>query len=140
MSLNVSFTQEHTPLFRIANLSLVAQSHTLRCDAKQAEKRFADFDDLMSSVPTLELGDYFPEPFTKGLQPTYLEKPDEESVPVISTIAVQNLTIDKAACRYISREAFEALPDDRKLKKGNILLTVDGGTSIGKPCLFAFDS
>lgn len=136
---DVSFPQERTPQFRVANLSLVAQFHTLRCDAKQAEKRFSDFDNLMSSIPYVYLGDYFPEPFSKGTQPRYLETADEESVPVINTLAIQNLAIDVAACRSISREAFDALPDDRKLKKSDILLTVDGGTSIGKPCLFTLD-
>jgi hypothetical protein len=120
-------------------VELTAQSHTLRCDAKQAEKRFSDFDELMSSISNVYLGDYFPRPFIKGTQPRYLETPDEESVPVISTLAIQNLSIDVAACRSISREDFDALPDDRKLKKSDILLTVDGGTSIGKPCLFTLD-
>jgi len=139
MPSDINFAREQTPLFRMSSLSLAARSHTLRCDAKQAEKRFSDFDRLMSSVPNMLLGDYFPEPFTKGIQPRYLETPDVESVPVISTLAIQDLSIDVAACRLISREDFDALPDDRKLKKNDILLTVDGGTSIGKPSLFSFD-
>ena len=37
----------------------------------------------------------------------------------------------------IAREDFDALSNERKLQKGDVLLTVDGGVSIGKPVLFS---
>jgi len=54
-------------------------------------------------------------------------------------MAIQNLSINESACRHIAVEDYDSLNDERKLKKGDVLLTVDGGVSIGKPCLFNVD-
>lgn len=130
------FDRESTPMAMTASLSMVGQSHTLRCDAKQAERRFNDFEVFMSSVPHFELGWYLPQPFVKGKQPKYIESLDAEGVPVISTIAIHDLSIDVELCRLISYEDYDALDEEQRLRPGDVLLTMDGGTSIGKPVVF----
>lgn len=113
----------------------VARSHTLRCDAKQCEQRFRDFDAWIAGVPHWRLGDRLPTPIMKGAQPDYLDSLDESGVPVISTLAVQNLSIDAEACRRVGKPDY-GTDDVKKPQIGDVLLTVDGGTSIGKPVLF----
>lgn len=127
---------ERRPLAMKARLSSIAKSHTLRCDVKQSERRFSDFDRFMSSVEHFYLGEVLPKPIIKGSQPRYLESVDEDGVPVISTLAIQQLEIRRETCRLISYEDFEALEPSRTPQAGDVLLTVDGGTSIGKPALF----
>lgn len=132
----VHFARQPMPIFRMAKLSYATFSYSLRCDAKQAEQRFVEFAKVIRSVESFELGDYFPEPFIKGSQPKYIESPDAEGVSVINTLTIQKLSINPEDCRVISEDDFENLDDEKKLKKKDALLTMDGGTSIGKPVLF----
>jgi hypothetical protein len=133
------FEQAKCPAVLTSSLKLVSRSHALRCDAKQAERRFAEFDTWMSSVPHFYLGDYLPTAMVKGGQPVYLETTDATGIPVISTLAIQQLSIQEELCRFISEEDFAAIEEDKKPRKGDVLLTMDGGTSIGKPVLFDLD-
>ena len=89
-------------------------------------------------APFQELGDFLPRPFIKGIQPEYLEEPSGDSVPVVNTLSIQNLSLNIDSCRHIARSIFDGLDDDRKLTKDDVLLTMDGGVSIGKPVLFSF--
>lgn len=139
MALTTPWERDKTPVARAGSLRLVAQSYTLRCDAKQAEKCFHDFRRAMSRIEIVQLGSYFPRPFVKGAQPKYLESLDPEGVAVVSTLAIQRLRIVTDACRYISQGDFDRLSEDRRLRPGDVLLTMDGGTSIGKPVLFDLD-
>lgn len=41
-------------------------------------------------------------------------------------------------CRYITEEDFDDIPENRRLKRDDVLLTMDGGTSIGKTAVFNF--
>ena len=86
MVLDPRLAQKPSPQFLWSSLTLISESFSLRCDAKQAEERFRVFDDFISSVQSFELGDFFPGPFLKGGQPSYLEEPDAEGIPVVSTI------------------------------------------------------
>jgi len=128
------FTKPDYPTSRKMSLKAIAASHSMRCDAKQADVMFEEFEKFLEDRATYFLGEVLPEPFVKGIQPTYLE--DNSGVPVINTLSIQNMTIQIDDCRYISEEDFDALDDSRKLKIGDVLLTVDGGTSIGKPVIF----
>jgi len=139
MGMKLDFRREGTPLVMKASLGLACQSHTLRCDAKQAEERFAAFRRYIASVDHFYLGDYLPGAFIKGEQPRYVESSQPTGVPVINTLAIQNLTIHVDACRYISEEDFADIDDEQKPRRGDVLLTVDGGTSIGKPALFLLE-
>lgn len=139
MALTTTWQRDKAPVVRTASMKLIAESYTLRCDAKQAEKCFADFIRTMAGIEVVQLGEFFPKPFVKGYQPRYLETLDPDGIPVISTLAIQKLRINTEACRFISQDDFDSLPDDRKLKKGDVLLTMDGGTSIGKPVYFDLD-
>jgi hypothetical protein len=136
MGVNLDFARGKMPLVMTASLSLVSKSHTLRCDAKQAETRFAVFDKFISSVEHFYLGDHLPKPFIKGAQPKYLETLEPGGVPVINTLSIQQLSIRIEQCRFIAQEDFDVIEDERKPKPNDVLLTVDGGTSIGKPVLF----
>lgn len=127
------------PIVMTFGLGLVASSHVLRCDAKQAEERFARYDAFIDSIPHFRLGDYLPFSFVKGEQPKYIEELDVTGVPVVSTLAIQELAIREEFCRYITQEDYAALAPDRKPRKGDVLVTMDGGTSIGKPVLFQTD-
>lgn len=127
------------PQLMRSRLTDVAKTYTLRCDAKQSEKRFREFAQFIHSVETFQLGDYLPEPLPKGDQPKYLETLAAEGVPVISTICIQDLSIDLAPARYIDRDDFDAVDAWKKPGEGDVLLTVDGGTSIGKPAIFGLE-
>lgn len=119
-----------------SSLTLIATNYAVRCDAKYADHAVRETLRTIEKAGCFELSEFLPLPFAKGIQPEYLDQPTEDSVPVISTLAVQNLAINLKDCRHIAREDFEELNDERKLKKGDVLLTVDGGVSIGKPCFF----
>jgi len=136
MVMTPDFSREKMPLAMTASLSLVAKSHTIRCDARQAEKRFAEFEVFISSVEHFYLGDFLPNAFVKGKQPQYIESLEPSGVPVINTLAIQQLSIRVEECRFITQEDYDALDDERKPKKNDVLLTVDGGPSIGKPVSF----
>lgn len=123
-----------TPRVMCMGLDDVARSYSYRCDVKQAEQRFRDYDTWVDKVPHFALGDHLPEPIVKGSQPLYTEGA-EASVIVITTMAIQDLVIDLAGCR--SAIGADYGPGDvRKPRNQDVLLTVDGGTSIGKPVLF----
>jgi hypothetical protein len=130
----------HAPKTFTSSMRLIATSYALRCDAKYADSEFLEVEKEIRAKGSFELGDMLPIPFAKGSQPDYLDQPLEDSVPVINTLCIQNLAIRVEDCRHISREDFEALSSERRLKKGDVLLTVDGGVSIGKPVLFALTS
>lgn len=49
------------------------------------------------------------------------------------------MSINVEDCRYISEEDFNNLSPSRVLKINDVLLTMDGGTSIGKPVLFELE-
>jgi hypothetical protein len=115
---------------------LIATNYAVRFDAKYADHQVRAVLDKISAAGCFQLGEYLPFPFVKGIQPDYLDQPTDDSVPVISTLAIQNLAIRERDCRHISRDDFDVLIDGRRLQPGDVLLTVDGGVSIGKPCLF----
>jgi len=108
----------------------------MRCDAKFADPEVLAVEKRVRAAGFFELGDVLPSPFVKGIQPDYLDQPTDDSVPVINTLSIQNLGIRVGDCRHISRDDFDALADERKLRREDVLLTVDGGVSIGKPVLF----
>lgn len=135
----ISLVAPPRPTVLASSLSLVCKTHSLRCDAKQAEPHFAAFDKAMESRDTFLLGDFLPRPVVKGIQPKYLETLEPDGIPVISTMAIQDLQIRKDACRFISREDSVTIDSERHPKLGDVLLTVDGGPSIGKPAVFNFD-
>ncbi|WP_198372419.1 restriction endonuclease subunit S domain-containing protein [Roseomonas rosulenta] len=124
------------PLKATFSLRAVARNPTLRIDAKQADENAVHFDALLDRVETFYLGEFLPEPFVKGRQPNYLEEGQDEGALVLNTGAVRPLGITFGLCRRVSTEDFEQLSESRKLKDGDVLLTTDGGTSIGKAAVF----
>jgi hypothetical protein len=119
-----------------SSLRLIATSYSLRCDAKYADTDVLDFERSIRTDGFFELGYFLPNPFIKGIQPNSLDQPLDDSVPVINTLSIQNLSIREEDCRHITREDYDSLTYDRKLRRGDVLLTVDGGVSIGKAVLF----
>lgn len=119
-----------------SSLSLIATNYAYRFDAKYADTAVLDVLKKVEVSGYFMLGDYLPHPFVKGIQPDYLDQPTNDSVPVVSTLSIQNLTIHQHNCRHITRDDYENLNRDRQLKEGDVLLTVDVGVSIGKTCLF----
>jgi hypothetical protein len=88
-------------------------------------------------LPTIRLSSYLPEAFVKGRQPTYLEEPGEEEFAyVVSTLAVQVLQINARDCRFTPKSFYDGVGKQRQLRDGDIVLTMDGGTSIGKAAVF----
>ncbi len=122
-----------------SSLRLVATSYALRCDAKYADADTLGLVKKIQASGCFQLGELLPTPFVKGIQPVSLDQPTDDSVPVINTLSIQNLAIRPADCRHIARDDFDALSSDRRLKTGDVLLTVDGGVSIGKAALFNLD-
>lgn len=127
------------PKVHSASLRLVAESYSLRVDAKQADEAIRGMLNKVAAVDHFLLNEVLPHPFTKGNQPDYLDQPGDDSVPVINTLSIQNLSLNSQDCRHISREDFERLLVHRTARRNDVLLTVDGGVSIGKPCLFDSD-
>lgn len=131
------FKKQNYPLVSRSSLAEISRSHSLRCDSKQAEQRFAELDTLLANKETVYLGEFLPYPLTRGSQPIYLQ--EGEGIPVINTLSIQKMAINVNDCRHISEEDFQSLSENRILKKNDALLTMDGGTSIGKPVLFELD-
>ena len=124
------------PKIHTSSLNVVADTYSLRCDAKQADSNLRDLLTRVTDQGYFYLSELLPAPFVKGIQPNYLDQPTIDSVPVVNTLSIQKLSLNKCVCRHITREDFETLSDERRLKRNDVLLTVDGGVSIGKPCLF----
>ena len=122
-----------------SSLELIGSHYALRCDAKLADEEFLELEEQIRQAPFRQLGDFLPTPFVKGIQPEYLEEPRGDSVPVVNTLSIQNLSLNSDSCRHIARSTFDGVDDARKLTKGDVLLTMDGGVSIGKTVLFSFD-
>lgn len=136
--MSFDWRRDPAPRIMFTSLSSISRSHTLRCDARQAEERFRRLEAYLNSIETWELGGVLPDPFIKGSQPRYAEDPDATGTPVINTLAIQNLTIDVGACR-IAVEVDLGPGDVRQPREGDLLLTMDGGVSIGKPAVFNLD-
>ncbi|EFL86097.1 hypothetical protein HMPREF0326_01800 [Desulfovibrio sp. 3_1_syn3] len=119
-----------------SSLSLSASSYSLRCDAKFANDSVQTILKKIRSSGCFEIGDFLPNTFVKGIQHEYLDVITDDSVPVVNTLSIQNMKINMEDCRYIQSDDFENLSDERKIKINDVLLTVDGGTSIGKAVLF----
>lgn len=117
-------------------LAIVASNYALRCDAKQADAKVRGLIDSVVAQEYFYLSELLPKPFVKGVQPTYLDQPTDDSVPVVNTLSIQRLSLNEADCRQITREDFDKISAERKLRMDDVLLTVDGGVSIGKPYLF----
>lgn len=125
------------PIHNKTKLSDIRKTHSLRCDAKQFEEKFSELQKMIDVEDTFYLGELIPHPLVKGGQPSYIDGTD--GVPVINTLSIQHLQINVEDCRYISEEDFEGIHESRKLKKSDVLLTMDGGTSIGKSVVFDLD-
>jgi len=125
------------PIVNKGSLKKIALTHSLRCDSKQFEAQFIEYQKMLDNEDFFYLGELLPKPLIKGIQPFYIE--GTEGVPVINTLSIQQMRINTEACRYISEEDFESISVNRKLKKNDVLLTLDGGTSIGKPVLFQLE-
>jgi len=122
------------------SLAQVAGTLTMRCDAKQTQTRFMELDVRLSKTRTTRLSTFLPEPLVKGKQPVYLEDPEgDDFCFVVSTLAVQSLRINAKDCRYSPAEFYESVGKSRQLADGDIVLTMDGGTSIGKVAVFSRD-
>jgi hypothetical protein len=119
-----------------SSLRIVATNYALRCDAKYADPQSLAVDKKIRAGGAFELGEFLPHPFVKGVQPDYLDQATDDSIPVINTLSIQKLGIRVEDCRHITQDDFDAIGSERKPKKGDVLLTVDGGVSIGKPVLF----
>ncbi len=135
--MGLMFEKPCYPVFCKAHLSDIGKYHSLRCDSKQFEGRFLEFETLIEKSDVFFLGDLLPLPLIKGSQPNYIE--GAEGIPVINTLSIQNLRINIEDCRYISEDDYDSIIEARKLQKNDVLLTMDGGTSIGKPVLFNLD-
>ena len=124
------------PMMFTSSLSLIATSYSLRCDAKYADTNVLEIDKRIRDADHFELGYFLPRPFVKGIQPNYLDATTEDSVPVINTLSIQKMTINPKFCRHFLRTEYEVISTDKQLQYGDVLLTMDGGVSIGKPVLF----
>ena len=123
------------PIHQKTDLCSIAKTFYLRFDAKQFNSEYKKLINL-SSDDFIYLGELLPFPLIKGSQPNYVK---DGTISVINTLSIQNLHINVDDCRSITQKSFDKLDESRKLKKGDVLLTLDGGTSIGKSALFDMD-
>ena len=119
-----------------SSLELIGSHYALRCDAKLADTNFRALEEQIGTEPFQEIGDFLPNPFIKGIQAEYLDEPTEDSIAVVNTLSIQSLSLHIESCRYITRELFDSLDESKRLCPGDVLLTMDGGVSIGKPLQF----
>ena len=80
-----------------SSLSLIAMNYAYRCDAKFADESVRSVLKKIEEAGFFMLGEYLPQPFAKGIQPDYLDQPTDDSVRVISTLAIQHLSIIESA-------------------------------------------
>lgn len=118
------------------SLSLIAACPTFRCDPRYYSPDAVSNEENVRAGEFFELGEFLPNPMIKGIQPSYLDAPSEDSVPVINTLAIRGLAINEESCRHMAREDFDKVDEHRRLRTDDVLLTMDGGVSIGKPALF----
>jgi restriction endonuclease S subunit len=131
------FLKQSYPIISSSSLIEISNSHSLRCDGKQSESRFLELYKTIKSTEYVYLGNFLPEPLIKGGQHSYLQ--EGEGVPVVNTLSIQNMRINIESCRHISEDDYQSLNENKILKKNDVLLTMDGGSSIGKPVLFELD-
>jgi hypothetical protein len=136
MELSMAVNNDQLPLVFTSSLEIIGTNYALRCDAKYADAVAIDIEKRVRGSGCFELCEFLPDSFVKGIQPTYLDQLTEDSIPVINTLSIQNLAINVEHCRHITPEDFELVNEDKRLRIGDVLLTVDGGVSIGKPVLF----
>jgi len=106
------FEREDFPIVNSLDLKRVSETHSLRCDAKQAKKRFREYERLISSTDSVTVGECVPTPFVKGKQPSYLDDEIGSSgVPVINTMSIQDMRIFEDELKYISCEDYESLSE-----------------------------
>lgn len=131
-------TKLEKPIHNKVNMLDITGTHSLRCDSKQFDIRFSEIVRMSRREDVFYLGELLPQPLIKGGQPSYIDGSD--GIPVINTLSIQHLAINTSDCRYITEDDFDNIPDIRKLRKGDVLLTMDGGSSIGKSAVFELDS
>jgi hypothetical protein len=136
LSTNLSLPETSYPKAFTSSLRLISTNYALRCDAKYADSEVIELEKKIRDGGFFYLGDYIASPILKGGQMDYIEQPTDDSVPIVNTLSIQNLKIRVSDCRHVVREDYDALSSDRQLRPHDVLLTVDGGVSIGKPVLF----
>lgn len=114
----------------------ISNRYCFRCDAKQEQSYFKKVLKILNKIKITEFEELFQGEFVKGKQPQYLSDPEEEGVPIISTLAIQDLCLVKEACKKIFYEVYEKIPNELKPMKSDILITLDGAVSVGKPLLY----
>ena len=123
-------------------LSDLAASHSLRCDVRQSQPRFSRLDELLGRSDTLQLGEILPGPLYKaGLKLDYVN-PGTHAGPtatVVTTEAIQDLRIVTENCKLVDEEPASAVDEKFRLRTGDVLLTVDGGPSVGKVAVVEAD-
>ena len=102
------------PIHTKTKLYEIRKTHSLRCDAKQFEKKYSALKKMIDTEDTFYLGELIPQPLVKGGQPSYIDGTD--GIPVINTLSIHHLQINLEDCRYISEEDFECIIDNRKFK------------------------
>src|SRR5882757_5012114 len=90
------------PKMFASSLRLIATSYAIRCDAKFADVEVLAIESKIRAAGFFELGDYLPAPVVKGIQPIYLDQATDDSVPVINTLSIQNLSVRIENCRHIT--------------------------------------
>jgi len=118
------------------DLKTISDRNSFRCDAKLDINYFKKVNEIFEILPYRKLGDFFSNPFLKGKQPIYLADQESDGIHVISTLAIQDHSIIKENCKKVSSEIYDNSEDALNPQIGDILLTLDGATSVGKPVYF----
>lgn len=139
LGINFDFPTNKGLIHSENSLMNIANNYSLRCDAKQNQDYYRYILNILDSIDTIKLGDMIDGPFIKGRQPRYLNDDESYGIPVISTLAIQDLTINKDACKKIDTNDFEEMEDLLKPVNGDILVTLDGAVSVGKVAYFSLD-
>jgi type I restriction enzyme S subunit len=84
--------------------------------------------DFLDDMDTLQVKDVV-ESYEKGVQPKY--NPDGE-IPVVKIANLKNSYIDFTEPEYITQEYYNTLKEEKKLRKGDIIICATGKVSLGK--------
>ena len=137
--IDLHFEVENGLKYSSTSLSEISDKYSLRCDAKQNIDYLKRINEIFRSIPLKKMGDYFTREFIKGKQPNYLNDQESEGIPIISTLAIQDHSINIYNCKKVSTEYFLEYEESLKPRIGDILITLDGAVSVGKPVYFDLD-
>jgi hypothetical protein len=118
------------------SLAACAESPVLRVDTRYHRQEVRAVLAVLDSVETVSLGSLLTAPALKGRQPTLLSVDDPFiETRVVATASIQGGQVVRELTKPTDEDEI-AEAGERKLRAGDLLVTMDGEGSIGKAAVF----